>query len=299
MMRVLVTGGTGQLGIAVAKECEINNDTVLCAGSAELDVSNRELVLQVFGAWRPEVIIHCGAWTDVDGCETDVAKAMRINAWGSRNVAEAAANVGARVVAVSTDYVFDGLGAGPAGGEAYHEWDETNPLNAYGRSKLAGEREVLSRLGGDGCVVRTAWVCSPDGKNFLKTMLRVADAGAAENSPVTVVDDQHGSPTFTDDLARVLRELAVRRVSGVYHAANKGPTTWHGFAKAIFAASGHDAARVVPIKSADLLPARPAARPAYSLLDSLALDALGLRPMDDWSVALERNLRTMDRFSGV
>ncbi len=298
-MRVLVTGGTGQLGLAVAKECESNQDTVLSAGSLQLDVSNREQVLQVAGAWRPEVIVHCGAWTDVDGCETDVVKGMRINAWGSRNIAEAAELVGARVVAVSTDYVFDGKGGGPTGGQAYNEWDEPNPINAYGRSKLAGEREIMGRLGGDACVVRTAWVCSPDGKNFLKTMLRVADAGAETNGVVTVVDDQHGSPTFTDDLARVLRELAVRRVAGVYHAANRGPTTWHGFAAAIFAMSGHDASRVVAVKSDELLPIRPAPRPAYSLLDSVALDSLGLREMDPWPVALERNLRNMSRFVGA
>jgi dTDP-4-dehydrorhamnose reductase len=298
-MRVLITGGTGQLGLALARECESHSDTVLSAGSEQLDISDREMVLQAVGAWRPEVIIHCGAWTDVDGCERDPSKAMRVNAWGSRNVAEAAANVGARVVGVSTDYVFDGRGGGPAGGLGYTEWDPTNPINVYGRSKFAGERELLDRLGGDACVVRTAWVCGPDGKNFLKTMLRVADAGAAENSPVTVVDDQHGSPTFTDELARVLRELAVQRVSGVFHASNSGSTTWHGFAQKIFLATGHNGDRVKPVSSADLLPTRPAERPAYSLLDSIALDGLGLRPMDDWQVALERNLRAMERFTGA
>ncbi len=295
-MRVLITGGTGQLGMALIRECTAHADEVLAAGSAELDVSNREQVLQVVGAWRPEVILHSGAWTDVDGCEADPVRAMRINAWGSRNVAEAADYVDARVVGLSTDYVFDGRGAGPQGGGAYHEWESPNPISQYGRSKLAGEREMLERLGGRACVVRTAWVCGPDGKNFLKTMLRVADQGADASTPVTVVDDQHGSPTFTDDLARVVRQLAVRRVGGVFHASNRGPTTWFDFARAIFAASGHDAERVRPVSSKDLQPQRPAPRPAFSLLDSVALDALGLAPMDDWPVALERALRTLDRF---
>jgi dTDP-4-dehydrorhamnose reductase len=297
-MRVLITGGTGQLGLALSRECQAAGDTVNALGSAECDVSDRELVLQLVGAWRPDVILHCAAWTDVDGCELDPVRAMRVNAWGSRNVAEAASLIGARVVGVSTDYVFDGLGAGPEGGRPYHEWDQTNPLNEYGRSKLAGERELVDRLGGDACVVRTAWVCSADGKNFLKTMLRVADQGAAERTPVTVVNDQHGSPTFTDDLAVVIRALAIRRVSGMYHASNPGHTTWHGFAAKIFELSGHDPSRVVAVSSSELLPARPAARPTFSLLGSVARDSLGLTPMPDWSVSLERTLRSMDLFAG-
>jgi dTDP-4-dehydrorhamnose reductase len=296
-MRVLITGGTGQLGIALTRECAQHSDDVLAAGSADLDVANREQVFQVMGAWRPEVVIHAGAWTDVDGAEADPIRAMRINAWGCRSIAEAADLVGARVVAVSTDYVFDGKGSGPHGGGAYHEWDTPNPINMYGKSKYAGEREVLDCLGQRGCVVRTAWVCGPDGKNFLKTMLRVADQGVENGSPVTVVNDQHGSPTFTDDLARVLRELAIRRVGGVFHAANRGPTTWYDFARAIFRDSGHDANRVQPVLSTDLQPQRPAPRPAYSLLDSVALDALGLAPMDHWEVALTRNLQALERFA--
>ncbi len=299
VMRVLITGGTGQLGLALQRTCMAAGDEVNSLGSAQCSVADREAVLQVVGAWRPTVIMHCGAWTDVDGCEQNPEHAMLVNAWGSRNVAEAAAQVGARVVGVSTDYVFDGRGAGPAGGRPYNEWDETNPLNEYGRSKLAGERELIDRLGGDACIVRTAWVCGAEGKNFLRTMLRVADEGAAEARPVTVVDDQHGSPTFTDDLAAVLRELAVRRVGGVFHVSNPGRTTWHGFAAAIFAMSGHNPDRVKPVSSADLLPVRPAPRPGFSLLGSVARDALGLHPLAEWQVALERTLRTMGRFAGA
>ncbi len=191
-----------------------------------------------------------------------------------------------------------GNGAG-GHGRPYNEWDDTNPINEYGRSKLAGERELLGRLAGDACVVRTAWVCGAEGKNFLRTMLRLADEGHAQASTINVVDDQHGSPTFTDDLAAVLRELAVRRVSGVFHASNPGRTTWHGFAQAIFAMAGHDPSRVLAVSSAEMLAARPAPRPGFSLLGSVARDALGLQPMAQWPDALERTLRTMGRFAGA
>lgn len=304
-MRVLITGGTGQLGMALQRVCVAAGDDVNSLGSAQCNVADRETVLQVVGAWQPTVILHCGAWTDVDGCEQNPEKAMLINAWGSRNVAEAAAHVGARVIGVSTDYVFDGKGAGAAAqaeagfGRPYNEWDDTNPINEYGRSKLAGEWELLNRLGGDACVVRTAWVCGADGKNFLRTMLRLADEGLAAASPLNVVNDQHGSPTFTDDLAIVLRELAIRRVSGVFHASNPGRTTWHGFAEAIFAMSGHDASRVHAVSSAEMLASRPAPRPGFSLLGSVARDALGLNPMAEWPEALERTLRSMGRFAGA
>jgi dTDP-4-dehydrorhamnose reductase len=295
-MRVLITGGTGQLGMAVADVCLQAGDEVLSPGHSDLDVANREQVLQVTGAWRPEVVIHCAAWTNVDGCEQEPRKAMQANAWGSRVVAEAA-DIVARVVAVSTDYVFNGKGSGLNGGLAYTEWDTPDPLNEYGRSKLAGEREVMERLGARGCVVRTAWVCGPDGNNFLKTMLRLADHGADERKTISVVDDQHGSPTFTLDLARVLRELAVRRASGVFHASNPGPTTWHEFAQQIFERSGHDAGRVLPVSTEELLPKRPAPRPAFSLLDSVALDGFGVPRMRDWHEALDDTLRGMGRLS--
>jgi dTDP-4-dehydrorhamnose reductase len=294
-MRVLVTGGSGQLGLALGRTLERHGDDSLILGSTQLDVSDRELVLQVVGAYRPEVIIHGGAWTDVDGCETDPIRAFRVNAWGSRVIGEAAELVGARVVGVSTDYVFDGRGGGATGGLAYHEWDATSPLNQYGRSKLAGEQELLDRLGGHACVARTAWVCGPDGKNFLKTMLRLADQGAADNTTITVVNDQHGSPTFTDDLAAALRELAVKRAAGVFHVSNPGATTWFDFAAEIFRRAGHNPDRVLPVSTDELLPKRPAPRPAFSLLGSVARDAFGLTPLPEWPVSLGRTLQIMGR----
>jgi dTDP-4-dehydrorhamnose reductase len=294
-MRVLVTGGTGQLGQALARTLGAAGDDFSLWSSSDLDVGNREQVLQIVGGMRPDVIIHGGAWTDVDGCETDPERAYRINAWGSRVVAEAADLCGARVVGVSTDYVFSGRGGGPGDGRAYHEWDATDPLNEYGRSKLAGEHELLNRLGSRACVVRTAWVCGPDGKNFLKTMLRLAEAGAADRSTLTVVNDQHGSPTFTDDLALAIRELAVRRASGVVHVSNPGATTWFDFAAEIFRRAGHDPSRVIPVTTEELLPKRPAPRPKFSLLGSMARDGFGITPLPEWPASLQRALVALGR----
>lgn len=292
-MRVLVTGGNGQLGQELNRVLTAAGDDVLAVGHSELDIADREAVLQMVGVWRPETIIHAAAWTNVDGCETEPERAFVVNSWGSRNVAEGARLVGARVVAVSTDYVFDGAGTGPSGGGAYSEWDAPNPVSAYGRSKLGGEREVLDLLGPDAAIVRTAWVCSAHGKNFMNTMIRLAQQGHESGSPITVVNDQHGSPTFTADLATALRSIAVHRLSGVFHAANSGPTTWFDFAKAIFAATGHDAERVVPVSTEELLPKRPAPRPAYSLLHGVALNAAGIGPLPTWQVSLDDTLDGM------
>lgn len=292
-----MTGGNGQLGVELQRVLLAAGDDVLAVGHTDLDVSDREAVLQLVGAWRPECIIHTAAWTNVDGCEEDPGRAFLVNSWGTRNIAEAADLVEARVVAVSTDYVFDGKGAGPTGGRAYSEWDAPNPLSAYGRSKLGGERDLVDLLGNRAAVVRTAWVCSAHGQNFMNTMIRLADAGSAEHKTLTVVNDQHGSPTFTIDLAETLRSIAVRRLGGVFHASNEGATTWFDFAQAIFAATGHDPGRVQPVTSDELLPKRPAPRPAFSLLDGVALRAAGVGPLPTWNDSLERTLRSMSRWS--
>ncbi len=294
---MLVTGGNGQLGVELQRVLLAAGDEALVVGHAELDVSDREAVLQLVGAWRPECIIHAAAWTNVDGCEQDPGRALLVNSWGSRNIAEAADLVDARVVAVSTDYVFDGKGSGPQGGGAYSEWDSPNPISAYGRSKLGGERDVIDVLGSRAAIVRTAWVCSAHGQNFMNTMIRLADAGRDENKTLTVVNDQHGSPTFTSDLAMTLRTIAVRRLGGMFHASNEGPTTWFDFAQAIFAATGHDPDRVLPVSSDELLPKRPAPRPEYSLLDGIALRAAGVGPLPHWGEALEATLRSRSRWS--
>ena len=283
-MRVLITGGRGQLGTELAAVCDsAGDDVVLCAHS-DLDVSDRESALQVVGAVHPDVVIHAGAWTNVDGCEADPSRAYLVNALGSRHMAEAAALVGARLLYVSSDYVFDGRGTGTEGGGAYTEWDATDPISHYGRSKLGGEHEVASVLGPAATIVRSSWVVGRYGGNFLKTMLRLAND--PEGKPVTVVDDQRGCPTFTADLAVVMRRLAVSRLPGLFHVSNAGPVSWFEFAAAIFRVAGADAARVIPIAGADLRPVRPAPRPAFSILDNAALRGSGLVPMPSWEGAL-------------
>ena len=285
-MRVLVTGAHGQLGREMTRVCAAAGDDVVALGREALDVGDREQVMQQLGAVRPQVVLHAAAWTDVDGCETNPTRAYEINAMGSRHVAEAAALVGARVVGVSTDYVFDGAGSGACGGGAYNEWDATGPISHYGRSKLGGEQELLDILGPSATVVRTSWVCGEHGSNFVKTMLRLARDGAAASKVVTVVDDQHGTPTFTADLAGTIRALAVSRLPGRFHVSNGGPTTWYEVARAVFAAAGEDAARVHPVTTAELLPARPAPRPAYSVLDNGALRACGIAALPHWQERL-------------
>jgi dTDP-4-dehydrorhamnose reductase len=275
-VRVLITGAGGQLGhdLERAFAGDAHHDVVACTRD-RLDLASRDSVLQAITTVAPDAVIHAGAWTNVDGCETDPDEAWRVNALGTRHVAEAARLVGARVLYVSTDYVFDGTATTP-----YTEWSPTNPLSMYGRSKLAGEHE----LGPDDGVVRTSWVCGVDGTNFVKTMLRVA----AERDTVTVVDDQHGCPTFTADLAAAVKLLVVHRRPGVFHVTNQGATTWFGFARAIFAAAGLDRERVHPITTAELHPPRPAPRPAYSVLDNAALRLSDLPLLADWHEPLER-----------
>jgi dTDP-4-dehydrorhamnose reductase len=280
-MRVLITGAGGQLGhdLQRAFAGDAHHDVVACTRAA-LDVASRDSVLQAITTVAPDVVVHAGAWTNVDGCETDPDQAWRVNALGTRHVAEAARTVHARVVYVSTDYVFDGRASTP-----YTEWAPVNPLSMYGRSKLGGERELSSA----DTIVRTSWVCGVDGANFVKTMLRLA----AERDTLTVVDDQRGCPTFTPDLAAAIKRLAVQRLPGVFHVTNQGATTWFAFARAIFAAAGLDAERVQPIPTSELRPPRPAPRPAYSVLDNAALRLSDLPLLPDWHDPLERMVKEL------
>jgi len=285
-MRVLITGANGQLGQELQRVCAAAGDDVVALTKAQLDVANREDVLQHLGAIVADVVLHTAAWTNVDGCELDPTRAYEINAMGCRHVAEAAALTGSRVVGVSTDYVFNGAGTGPTGGGPYNEWDSTAPVSHYGRSKLGGEEELATLLGPDATIVRTSWVCGEFGSNFVKTMLRLATDGAAESKVVTVVDDQHGTPTFTPHLAATIRSLAVSRLPGLFHVSNADPTTWFHVAQAVFEAAGQNPQRVHPVSTAELLPSRPAPRPAYSVLDNAALRAVGLPALGDWQEPL-------------
>lgn len=292
-MRVLVTGAGGQLGkdlvtalsgalptggrrrALLGPEGPGPGVDVVAADHASLQVENRAAVLEAMSALRPQVVVHAGAWTAVDACEGDPDRAFEVNTLGTRHVAEGARMVGAHLVYVSTDYVFDGTSPRP-----YVEWDEPNPLSVYGRSKLGGERECPP----GSTVVRTSWVCGAAGANMVKTALRLASGDA----PLRFVDDQHGSPTFTADLAAAIVTLALDRRAGTYHVTNSGSTSWFGFVRAVLEAAGHDPARVEPIATADLDPPRPAPRPANSVLDNAALRLGGLPLLPEWQDGLAR-----------
>jgi dTDP-4-dehydrorhamnose reductase len=207
---------------------------------------------------RPDAIINAAAYTAVDACEANVEMAYAANAHAVGFLATAAAETGAHLVHVSTDYVFDGELDRP-----YHEWDVPSPRSVYGASKLAGEREA----GEHAAIVRTSWVCGEHGSNMLRTVVRLA----AERDHLEFVDDQRGCPTFTADLATVLRRIAVDRRVGVHHVTNQGAVSWYEFVREIVAAAGHDPGMVRPISTADLVPRRPAPRPVNSVLDNAVL----------------------------
>ncbi|MCU1449609.1 MAG: dTDP-4-dehydrorhamnose reductase [Acidimicrobiales bacterium] len=282
-MRVLITGAKGQLGTDLVQA--FDGHDVVAAGHDELDVADRDQALQAITALQPDAVVHAGAWTAVDACEGDPDRAFAVNTMGTRHVAEGAALVGARVCCVSTDYVFDGTAPDP-----YTEWDATNPLSMYGRSKLGGEHELFRMLPGpDATVVRTSWVCGVHGSNMVKTVLRLA----GEHDHLSFVDDQRGCPTFTADLASMIHRLVVERRPGLFHVTNQGATTWFDFARAILAAAGMDPSRVEPIATADLKPARPAPRPANSVLDNAALRLSGVPLLPDHHESLERTVKEL------
>lgn len=271
-MRVLITGAGGQLGHDCRLVCEAAGDEVLAADRATLDVTDRDAVLGTIHTFRPNAVLNCATWTAVDACESDPERAFRANALSARWIAEACAQTDAHLVHVSTDYVFDGTKVEP-----YHEWDDTNPRSVYGASKAAGEREVV-QAGIGATIARTSWLCGEYGPNMVKTILRLA----GERDSLTFVDDQKGHPTFTADLALVLRRLAVDRRSGVHHTTNAGAVSWFEFAQAVVAASGKDPQMVRPCATSDLQPPRPAPRPTNSVLDNAVMRAAGLPAMRDF-----------------
>ena len=276
-MRVLVTGAGGQVGREVAARFDRATQHELTALSHDtLDVGDRDAVLSTITSLRPDAVIHTAAWTAVDACESDPDRAHRVNALGTRHVAEACGLTGAHLVALSTDYVFDGTKPGP-----YVEWDSTNPTSAYGRSKLAGEVEAL-RLPG-AAVVRTSWVCGLHGSNMVKTVLHLA----AERETLAFVDDQRGHPTFAADLAVMLERLVVSRLPGVHHVTNQGAVSWYEFARAVMEAAGLDPGRVRPISTAEVDPPRPARRPANSVLDNASLRLQGIELLPHFTAPLQ------------
>lgn len=282
-MRVLITGAGGQLGIDVAAACAVAGDEVFAFDREGLDIGSRSAAHNAITSLRPEAVINCAAWTAVDACEGDPDRALALNGTAVRWLAEASHRAGAHLVQVSTDYVFDGTLDRP-----YHEWDDTDPQSVYGLTKLIGEREALV-LGPSATVVRTSWVCGRNGSNMVKTVMRLADA----HPQMSFVDDQIGHPTFTHDLAPVLRRLALDRLSGVVHATNQGACSWYQFAGEVVAAMGKDPAMVQPIATVELQPARPAPRPANSVLDNTVLRMAGFAPTRDFREPLRETVAAL------
>ena len=278
MTRWLVAGARGMLGTDLVTALASRGEAVTGLDRAGLDVTDAASVTDAITRHRPDVVVNCAAWTAVDDAEASEEQALAVNAGGAASVAAGCAAAGARMVQVSTDYVF----AGDAG-RPYAEDDVPAPRTAYGRTKLAGERAVLDRLPESGYVVRTAWLYGARGGNFVRTMIKLQDQRPA----VDVVDDQHGQPTWTADVAgQIIALIHAGAPPGIYHATSSGQTTWFGLAQEIFGLLGADPARVRPVPSSTL--SRPAPRPAYSVLGHGAWARLGVPPIGEWQAALHR-----------
>ena len=297
-MKVFVTGVNGQLGHDVMLELTKRGHTAIGSGSAEqyhgaadiaemayvpLNITDSEKVTQRFEELQPDALIHCAAWTAVDAAEEpeNAAKVFSVNVDGTANLARACKAVGAKMLYISTDYVFDGRGTEP--------WQpdcaDYAPLNVYGKSKLGGELAVRETLD-DWFIVRIAWVFGRNGKNFVDTMLRLGQT----HPQLRVVNDQIGTPTYCEDLARLLVDMIETERYGVYHATNEGGyISWYDFACEIFRQAGMET-QVLPVSSAEYGLSK-AARPFNSRLDKSKLRAAGFEPLPDWKDALSRYLQ--------
>lgn len=276
-MKVLITGVSGQLGFDAAKALTAKGLPFLGVGSKELDVTDRDAVLGTVREYHPDAVLHCAAYTKVDLAEDEPELCMRVNADGAQNVAEACREIGAKLLYVSTDYIFPGTGDKP-----WETDDATGPLNVYGKSKLAGEA-VVKELVEKHFIVRTSWVIGEHGNNFVKTMLRLAET----HSELRVVGDQIGSPTFTADLAPVLCNMIATDKYGVYHATNEGFCSWAELAEAVFRISGKNVT-VHPVSTEEY--GAKALRPKNSRLSKASLDARGFARLPEWEASLARLL---------
>lgn len=277
-MKVVVTGAKGQLGQDVVKQLAKDNHEVIGTDRDDLDITNEKDVLAFISEIKPDVILHCAAYTNVDAAETDEETAYQINALGTEYLAKAAKANDAKMLYISTDYVFDGTATEP-----YEVDQPTKPLGAYGRTKFAGE-ELLKKHLDRYFIVRTAWVFGVGGNNFVKTMIRLGE----ERGEVGVVHDQVGSPTYTVDLAALMLDLMVTDQFGTYHATNSGVCSWYDFAVEIYKQAGLEV-KVNPLTS-DEFP-RPAKRPSYSVLSKKRLEEQGFTPLRDWKEALAAYLK--------
>ncbi len=292
-MKIMITGCYGQLGnelISILKSGKseigampekLKGAEILPVDVDSLDIADCEKVKAFVLENRPDVIINCAAMTNVDGCESDYVTAFKVNAMGVRNLSIAAKEVGAKLIHVSTDYVFEGNGTRP-----YVEWDLVNPQSAYGASKALGEKYALT-FNDKSFVVRTSWLYGYIGKNFVKTVRRVI----RERGGITVVNDQRGNPTNANDLAHHLLKLALTEEYGIYHCTGEGECTWFDFAKKIAELSGFG--DVVKPCTSDEFPT-PTKRPAYSSLRNLALECTIGNEMRNWEDAIEEYIKKVE-----
>lgn len=273
-MRVLITGANGQLGVDVVRLFSEKGHDVKGLGRAQLDITDDNMCNRIITQLKPDAIIHCAAYTAVDQAETDQDNVYAVNVMGTRNITVAAECLKTKLCYVSTDYVFDGTSSSP-----YYEYDNTNPLTVYGKSKRAGEQLVQS-LCSRWFIVRTSWVYGAAGSNFVKTMLK----RGKEHDDLQVVNDQWGSPTYTRDLSLFLEELIMTEKYGIYHASNAGVCTWYQFAQAIFE-QANIPVTVKPCTTEQFL--RPAPRPRYSAMEPMAMRVNDFKPMRHWHEALQ------------
>lgn len=279
MKKVLITGTSGQLGYDIQEELKNEPVELLCPTSLEMDITSRDLVLKTIREFKPDVIYHCAAYTAVDKAEEDKGTCYSVNVDGTKNIVDGAKEVGAKVVYISTDYVFDGTKDG-----IYTEEDAPNAINYYGYTKYLGEQAV--REMDDYLIVRISWVFGINGKNFVKTMLRLAES----KEEISVVSDQVGSPTYTKDLARLLIRMVSENKKGTFNATNEGYCSWYEFAKYIFEVNNIKM-KVNPILTKDYKTV--AKRPLNSRLSKDKLEEEGLERMPNWQDATKRYSRLL------
>lgn len=286
-MKYLITGAGGQLGFDIKRELlgrGVTESDITAPHLADLDITDQQAVENYVENFRPDVIFHCAAYTNVDGAEQDVDACTKVNVDGTRHLAEAAAKLDAKFIYISTDYVFDG-----ASPEPYRIYDPVNPQSVYGRTKYQGELAAAS------CprhfIVRTAWVFGLNGKNFVRTMLKLSET----KSEITVVDDQIGSPTYTVDLAKFLVDLAVSDQYGLYHATNDGFCSWAEFTEEIFRAAGRDTKvkKATTAEYAEIAGHPQAKRPQYSKLDKSSITDHGFELLPAWQNAVARYIEEL------
>ena len=281
-MKVLVTGVGGQLGHDVVRELEARGHMAIGVNHQTMDITDAAVVDRVIRKNTPDAVIHCAAYTAVDAAEDDEEQCRRVNVDGTRNIAEVCKSLDIKMIYISTDYVFDGRGERP-----WEPGDEREPLNVYGRTKCEGEivvQDILDKY----FIVRVTWIYGVNGKNFVKTMLKLSES----HDTLRVVDDQIGSPTYTLDLAGLLADMVETAKYGIYHATNEGTCSWHEFACAIFKEAGlGEKMTVLPVSSEEYGAKAP--RPYNSRMSNKKLEENGFHRLPTWQDALKRYLEAL------